>query len=904
MKQFFSLLRASCVIASGLILPAISLKAAPVVTASGCPNFKTYTQGAWGANPAGANPAAFLSANFASAFPSGITIGSSNKIVLTSASAINDFLPQGSTARVLNAGTLTNPASGSYNNVLAGQLLAAMLNVGFDSYFPSFASSTTNLRDLVIASGPFFNKSVSEVIYAANQVIGGSSSAYSPAILNTVLTSINASYDNGTMAGNFLVCPIMITSATSDVSCKYGNNGSITISGVSGGAGFGYTYAWSNGATTASVSGLTAGVYSVVVTDAANFSKTFSFTITEPAAIVAATSAAPILCNGGTTVATVSATGGVSPYTGTGTYVVYAGSYTYTVTDAKGCTSTASITVTQPAALVATVSAAPILCNGGTTVATVAATGGVSPYSGTGANTVSAGSYTYTVTDANGCTSTTSITVTQPAALVASVSAGSIMCYGATTVATVSATGGVSPYTGTGTNTISAGTHSYTVTDANGCTSTTGVTVTQPSALAATISATSILCHGGNATITVGASGGTTPYTGTGYYTVTAGAYSYTVTDNNGCTAATTSVSVSEPASIAITGAQTDDNSCNGGACTGTASVTVSGGTSGYSYSWSAGTGSSSSVNSLCYGTVPSVTVTDANGCASTYTFSEVSCTASCAPLKTFTQGGWGATPSGGNPGAYLCSHFAAAFPSGLTIGSTRTLHLSTASDITSFLPSGGTPAVLSTNYTDPGCTYNNTFAGQLVAATLNVGFDSYYSSFATPSNNLAGMYLNFSPFVGVSVSTLLTEANNLIGGSTSSYTVAQLNTALTYLNENYDNGTVDNGNLVCTGASSRNPNENQLSSTGISDKSTLVIYPNPTQQIINVDLSVSKNVASMIAVYDVTGRLVFSKIYDLTAGKNTVQIDRNVSGISTPGLYLVEVSTDSQILKQTVLVQ
>ena len=97
------------------------------------------------------------------------------------------------------------------------------------------------------------------------------------------------------------------------------------------------------------------------------------------------------------------ATGGTAPYSGTGSFTVGAGSYTYTVTDANGCSTTTSITVSEPTALSASSSqGASILCNGGTTTVTVSATGGTAPYSGDGSFTVGAGSYTYTVTDANG----------------------------------------------------------------------------------------------------------------------------------------------------------------------------------------------------------------------------------------------------------------------------------------------------------------------------------------------------------------------------------------------------------------------------------------------------------------------------------------------------------------------
>ena len=91
------------------------------------------------------------------------------------------------------------------------------------------------------------------------------------------------------------------------------------------------------------------------------------------------------------------------------------GTYSVTVSNANGCSATASIIVTELTAPTASSTATSILCNGGTATVTVTGTGGTGTYTGTGNFTVSAGTYSYTVTDANGCTSSTSITVTQPA---------------------------------------------------------------------------------------------------------------------------------------------------------------------------------------------------------------------------------------------------------------------------------------------------------------------------------------------------------------------------------------------------------------------------------------------------------------------------------------------------------
>jgi hypothetical protein len=145
--------------------------------------------------------------------------------------------------------------------------------------------------------------------------------------------------------------------------------------------------------------------------------------ITQPNALSASSSKTAILCNGGSSTVTVSATGGTTPYTGTGTFSHAAGTYSYTVTDANSCTSTTTGTITQPSAL--TLSLQVTVCSSGNNGSIMATFGGgtapyqvkidagayiaaTSPYTFTG---LAAGSHTITVRDANGCTMSNSITV-------------------------------------------------------------------------------------------------------------------------------------------------------------------------------------------------------------------------------------------------------------------------------------------------------------------------------------------------------------------------------------------------------------------------------------------------------------------------------------------------------------
>ena len=222
-----------------------------------------------------------------------------------------------------------------------------------------------------------------------------------------------------------------------NVSCNGGTNGTATVT-ASGGIGP-YTYSWSpSGGTAATATGLAAGNYTVTITDIIGCTTTATATITQPTAISGTTVVTNIACNGGSTGAiNLTPTGGSAPYTfnwGGGITTedrtgLAAGIYTVTITDANGCTGTVTATVTQPASAVSgTTVVTNIACNGGSTGAiNLTPTGGSAPYTfnwGGGITTedrtgLSAGTYTVTITDANGCTGTVTATVTQSSAVAA-----------------------------------------------------------------------------------------------------------------------------------------------------------------------------------------------------------------------------------------------------------------------------------------------------------------------------------------------------------------------------------------------------------------------------------------------------------------------------------------------------
>ncbi len=203
-----------------------------------------------------------------------------------------------------------------------------------------------------------------------------------------------------------------------------------------------------------------------------------------PAFSATATVTTPIACNGGNATVQVNATGGLPPYTGTGTFNRPAGTHLFNVTHAGGCTATAALTIGQPTLLTAASNlTTPVSCNGGTATVSITATGGTAPYTGTGTFARTAGTWSFTVTDANSCSTTISTSVTEPATLnvqsvIDQLESG---CQTSDAVVQVSASGGTAPYSGTGANTgLTAGTANLYVTDANNCTASTTIVVPEP----------------------------------------------------------------------------------------------------------------------------------------------------------------------------------------------------------------------------------------------------------------------------------------------------------------------------------------------------------------------------------------------------------------------------------------
>jgi len=420
---------------------------------------------------------------------------------------------------------------------------------------------------------------------------------------------------------------LLVNVTAQEISCNGANNGSLVVT-VNGGQ-TPYSYSLNGGAGQSSnvFSDLPAGDYTVVVTDNLGLITTATLVVlNDPAVLtISATSTLNVVsvtANGGTGALEYSING--MNFQGSNLFAnLPNGTYTVTVRDANGCTSSTEVTVFVTP-LSGSMQATEILCFGGAAAISVDAVNGISPYqyqlnngafqSSNSFNGVPAGTYSVTIRDAAGTTFVVGpITITEPNELI-------VVAFVSLNDATVAFTGGTAPYS-FGTNApnpdlqnLPNGTYNVTATDANGCVATTSFTVNvAPLGTFATV--TKVLCNGGNnGAITADAFGGIPPYqfslnggsfqTSNVFSNLTAGNYALTIRDAEG-NLFSTNVGVAEPSVLALSASVAGS----------TITATATGGTPAYQYSLNGGASQSSGTfSNLAPGTY-TVVATDANGC-------------------------------------------------------------------------------------------------------------------------------------------------------------------------------------------------------------------------------------------------------------------------------------------------
>ncbi|MBD0255481.1 MAG: SprB repeat-containing protein [Cytophagales bacterium] len=575
----------------------------------------------------------------------------------------------------------------------------------------------------------------------------------------------------------------------------------------------------------------------------------------------------PIVCYGGTTNLTITASGGVAPYqysindgtswqTGNVFYGLKAGYYKICIKDCKGCYTCITICIVEPKCIVIQPSYPPIVCYGGTTTLTVNATGGAGGYQysiNNGATyqtsnvftNLKAGYYTVCVKDCKGCVKCIVICIKQPTEIVITPSYPPILCYGGTTTLTVNATGG-------------AGGYQYSINN------------------------------------------GATYQTSNVFANLKAGTYTICVKDCKGCIVCKT-ITIGEPKELEVV-CGPNSPPTSGTSNDGSLSVVVSGGTPPYTYTLTGGgitprTGTTSNTTIPFTGLGPGVytiKIVDKNNC-----YDQVECqvpppvTPPCGPFpNVYTQGGYGQEPNGGNVGAFLQANFSGQIVIGVqgncpgTTTAGKYLLFNSAAAIRAFLPSGTTPRPLDITATNPTREdYRNNFAGQVLTLALNVRFNP----------GLAGAYITSGPLRCQTVATVLAQANLALGGCTSAYSLSALHEAATKINESKGS---TSGFLSCTNPCARvGVNETNQASFENTNGLRITAAPNPSSLgRTTIQFSVAETTEAEVNMYSITGAKIGTLFKGRAEAGQVYKVEFNGVNAKGQGLkagtYIYQLST------------
>jgi subtilisin-like proprotein convertase family protein len=415
-----------------------------------------------------------------------------------------------------------------------------------------------------------------------------------------------------------------------------------------------YTFFWSNGPTTEDISGLSAGNYTVTVTDNNGCTIDLIETVINESGgfAVAVTSATDENCGDGSGAIDITETGGAAPVTyswsnGATTEDltgINAGTYNLIATDNNGCQVNTSATIGGSGVQIIASTVSAEICGNQSGSIDITFAGGLNPYNFSWSNGaisedisgLTAGTYDLTITDFNGCTANGSYTVgnnTNGLSITSTVVTGENCGDGAGAI-DVTSTGGAAPVTydwDNGATTedltgLSAGSYNLTLTDANGCAVTTsGTVVNNAAGFAASVNTvTDENCGDGTGAIDVDVTGGATPYTyswDSGQTSedltgLNAGDYELTVTDNNGCSIIVNANVNNNTGTLAIANEVIGDASCASN--NGFIDLSITGGSAPYTFSWSNGA-TTEDIAGVGAGTYTCL-ITDNSGCSINFT--------------------------------------------------------------------------------------------------------------------------------------------------------------------------------------------------------------------------------------------------------------------------------------------
>lgn len=446
----------------------------------------------------------------------------------------------------------------------------------------------------------------------------------------------------------------LVANVTANTSCASAADGAVDVDVAGGSAPF--AYAWSNSATTEDIANVFAGNYTLNVTDTNGCTNSIMAVVpTDSSKLINITvdtvmsASCNTISNGSIS---INVTGGKGSYayswsngdTTQNLTNILSGDYTVTVTDSVGCSKSMLISVPVDSTNLLTITLDSTITTGCTasTMGAIRVTpsGGTTPYSYMWSNSattqdlsnITAGSYTLTLTDANGCTAQQTIAVTVDSAKAVKLAVDSVIKVDCSSTNSggilVTTTGGVMPYSYSWSNSatseditnVGIGSYTLVATDNAGCTATITETVTKVPIFVITPSVNNVSCYGsadGSAGLTIADGSGSYSYSWSNSASTDSltnlapGVYIVTVTDNQTQCMLSDTITITEPDSLSAITTSVKDDCSNTPA--GEASIIVTGGTTPYSYNWS-NNETTASVAGLTQGNY-SVVVTDANGC-------------------------------------------------------------------------------------------------------------------------------------------------------------------------------------------------------------------------------------------------------------------------------------------------
>ena len=744
------------------------------------------------------------------------------------------------------------------------------LNATGSSQGPSFSYLWTTTNGIIVSGGT----TLTPVVSAAGTY-------------NLLVTNTNNGCTSTAGTSVFQSTPVLATiTSSTNVACNGAANGAASAMG-SGGNGT-FTYLWSNGATTASITGLSAGTYNVTVKDGENCTATTMVSITQPSPLVANASATGETFLGANNGMAIAAPSGGTPgysfsWSNGGTTATITnlapGTYTVSVTDANGCTAVKSVTVNAFGCnLSGDISAVNATCNGANDgTAAVTLNGQTDPVSfeWSNGNTtqmvtgLAPGSYTVSVVDGNNCPVVFTTSISQPTALAANASATGETATGANNgTATASPTGGTGTYSFEWSNgaltaaitSLAPGAYTVSVTDANNCTAVQTVSVAAFNcAITAFVTSANAACFGqndGQATAVLG--GGQLPYSylwSSGATTATAnnllaGTYTVTGTDAAGCST-TESITISEPTLLTAQATNIQNVVCPS-ANTGSASIVALGGTAPYMING----------NLTNLGVGPhTATVVDANGCSTIVSFNIVA-TDNQAPVVSCP-----AT-------IFICGANIVSWPGGVTV-----------TDNCGSLP--GQPVLISGQ--PNGSAFNDGTTVQVYRATDASG-NSSTCSFAVVVYPVADILFNGSTNDqnGQGVGSISVTP---VGGAGNFFFIWNKNGQFFSNNEDLTGLTAGSYTLTltdgngCTSALAPVIINNTVGTFNLGETGYIRLSPNPTSATFQLEIIGLEVVAATII--DIRGRVM----YQMQALEWKGEVD--VSQLSS-GVYFLRLATNS----------